>query len=218
MKYSKDGKVKFDESSHTYWLGDKKLTSVTTYISKYKAFFDSDAISEKYARKHGRTKEDVLLEWKQKADASCEMGTFIHAIFEDYILGNEIKTSDDYPKSKVAIKIIDDLFKTNRLTPVETEYIVYNDELAGQIDCIAKNHQNEYFILDWKTNKEIKFDNRWQSMTGRFSHLDDCSFNHYSLQLNTYKSMCKEYNIKSCFIVHLEEDNYKIIPTDEKIL
>src|SRR5690625_3429197 len=160
MKYSKDGKVKFDEASHTYWLGDKKLTSVTTYISKYKSFFDSDEISEKYARKHGRTKEDVLLEWKQKADASCEMGTIIHAILEEYTLGNEIKKSDDYPKSKVAIKIIDDLFKTNRLTPVETEYIVYNDKIAGQIDCIAKNHQDEYFILDWKTNKEIKFDNR----------------------------------------------------------
>lgn len=217
MKYSKDGKVKFDESTHTYWLGEKKLTSVTSFVSKFKQPFEADIIAEKYAKKHNLKKEDVLSEWKKKGEESCEMGTFIHNIFENYILGNKINISEKYPKCNIALKIIDELFKSERLTPVETEFIVYNNELAGQIDCIAKNKNEEYFILDWKTNNEIRFNNRWQKMLYDFSDLDDCSFNHYSLQLNTYKKMCKDYDIKKCFIVHLKDDSYQIIPTNERL-
>lgn len=214
MKYSKDEKVCFDESRHTYFLGEKKLTSVTQYISQFKSFFDSDKIAQKYAKKHNLKKEDVLKMWSDKGKESCEMGTFVHKIFEDYILENPLELNDKYPKSYVAQKFIKDYFDTGKLIPVETEYIVYNDELAGQVDCIAKNKKEEYFILDWKTNKEIKYNNIWQNMKGIYSHLEDCNFNHYSIQLETYKNLCYEYDIKGCYIVHLDDYNYNIIPTD----
>ena len=142
------------------------------------------------------------------------MGSFVHKIFEDFIDGKEIETREDYPKCKVAEKIIEELF-SSRLKPVATELIVYTDDYAGQIDCIAKNDKGEHFILDWKTNSEIKRNNIWQSMTGKFSQYDDCSFNHYSIQLRAYQKMCKEYDIKNCFIVHLKEDDYEIIEARE---
>lgn len=216
-KYSKDGKVRFEEDTHTYWLGEKQLTSVTTYISQFKAPFDSDMLAGKYAKKHGRAKADVLQEWKEKGDHARTMGTFVHKIFEDYVLGLTPTLSDDYPKCKVAMDVIRDLFETGRLIPVETEYIAYNDQLAGQIDLIARNRKGDHFILDWKTNTEIKFDNRWQDMLGPFKHLPDCSYNHYSLQLNTYRNMCLEYDIKGCFIVHLGGVGYDIFKVDPDI-
>lgn len=217
MKYSKDGLVKFDENRHIYKLGEKTLTSVTQYISKYKPVFESDLIAEKYANKHGLNKQDVLNLWNKKAIESCEIGTFVHKIFEDYILGNKILLNDKYLKCNTAIKFIEDFFENERLIPVETEYIVYNDELAGQIDCIAKNKLNEYFILDWKTNNDIKYSNQWQNMIGIYNHLSNCSFNHYSIQLGIYKKLCKEYNIKDCFIVHLKDLDYDIIKIDKNI-
>lgn len=217
MKYSKDGMVVFNEDNHTYFLGDKKLTSVTQYISKYKPVFDSDLIAGKYAKKHNLIKEDVLKMWKEKGEKACDMGSFVHQIFEDYILGLHIAVRSDYVKCLVAKKFIKDFFKSGRLIPVETEYIVYNNELAGQIDCIVKNEFGHHFILDWKTNSEIKYENSWQSMLGKYSDLDDCSFNHYSIQLNKYKELCTEYDIKGCFIVHLMDEDYKIIKTRNDI-
>ena len=214
-KTSKDGRVVFYEDTHTYYLDDKKkLTSITKYISKFKSVFDSDLIATKYAKKHKLKKEDVLKMWKDKGDKSRKEGTFIHSIFEDYILGNHIKVNDN-PKSQVALLVIDELFKSKKLTPVECELIVYNEKYAGQIDCIAKNQKGDYFIIDWKTNESIKTENRWQRMKGKYDKLDCCNFNHYSIQLDCYKKMCKEYEIKGCYIVHLDIDSYDVIKTIE---
>jgi hypothetical protein len=214
-KTSKDGRVVFYEDTHTYYLDDKiKLTSITKYISKFKSPYDSDKIATAYAKKNGLKKEDVLKIWKDKGDKSRNDGTFVHSIFEDYILGNHIQVNSN-PKCQVALLVIDELFKTKKLTPVETEFIVYNEKYAGQIDCIAKNNKGEYFIIDWKTNETIKTENRWQRMLGKYDYLDCCSFNHYSIQLDCYKNMCTEYDIKDCYIVHIDIDSYNIIKTDK---
>ena len=210
MKQSKDGKVEFHEDTHSYILDGKRLTSVTQYISKFKQPFDTERIAGAYAIKHALTKEYVIKMWKDKGEKACEVGTYVHSIFEDYILNKE-HVLQDYPKIETAQCIIDDLFKSERLTPVETEYIVYNDSYAGQVDCIAKNNQGEHFILDWKTNSKIDMFNNWNSMKHEYSTLDDCSFNHYSIQLNAYKKLCKEYDIKQCYIVHLKDNGYNFM-------
>ena len=215
LKYSKDKKVVFHEDTHSYFLGDKKLKSVTQYISDFKAPFDKERISKSYAKKHGMVQSDVLKMWAKKGKDACDMGTYVHAIFEDYILGNPLNTKEEYPKCKTALKFIDNYFESKNLIPVETELIVYNDNYAGQIDCIAKNKRGEYFILDWKTNTEIKQSNHWQSMRGIYNVYDDCAYNHYSIQLNAYKGMCKEYDIKGCYIVHLQDEKYDVIKARE---
>lgn len=209
-KLSKDKKVAFYEDSHSYFLGKKRLESITKYISRFKPFFDKEKISKAYAKKHGLKQEEVLADWDRKAKESCAMGTYIHSIFENYILGRTIETNN-YPKCEIALQIISDLFVSNRLKPIETEYIVYNNKYAGQVDCIAVNENKEYFILDWKTNSEIKKSNGWQDMTGEYDYLEDCNYNHYSIQLRAYQKMCKEYKIKDCYIVHLKDDSYELI-------
>ena len=211
MKYSKDKRVVFYEDTHSYLLGDKKLKSITKYISDFKTPFDRDRISFQYAKKRGLKQEDVLKEWDSKAKESCEMGTYIHSIFEEYILNKTIIDCSKYNKGKIALQFIADYFESEKLIPVETELIVYNDEYAGQIDCIVKNKEGEHFILDWKTNSEIKKSNRWQSMKGKFNVYDDCSYNHYSIQLRAYQEMCKEYVIKNCYIINLNDEGYEII-------
>lgn len=212
IKYSKDKNVRFNQKNHTYYYGEKKLQSVTSYINNYKIPFDSDKIAESYAIKNNLDKNNVLLNWKLKSELSINIGTSCHKIFEDYINNNEIILNNIYEKELTVNKFIQEIFITNKLIPIETEYIVYNNLLAGQIDCIVKNTKNEYFILDWKTNDKINFTSfRNQKMLPPYDNYDDCNFNHYSLQLSIYKSMLLEYNIKDCYIVHIDNKDYKFI-------
>ena len=52
-------------------------------------------------------------------------------------------------------------------------------------------------------------------MRGIYNVYDDCAYNHYSIQLNAYKGMCKEYDIKGCYIVHLQDEKYDLIKARE---
>lgn len=226
MKYSKDKKVSFDPQWHSYTMvGGKKLMSVTTLISKFKNPFDSDYHSKNAAEKRGITQEQVLKEWKEKGDRSREIGTAIHKIFEDYTENkysyeNGVLCFDCMPvkneyilefeqKKQVALDFILTFFITGRLTPVYTEYIVYNDFIAGQIDMVCIDKKGNYFILDFKTNAEISKEAYRKKMLKTLSGIDDCTYFHYCLQLSIYKNLISEH-IEKMYIIHIAE-NYKFI-------
>ncbi len=215
MKYSKDGLVCFDPSNHTYKKGDQYLQGVTGYIDKFKTPFDSDLIATRYAAKHGLNKDQVLSEWASEGERSRVHGTAVHKIIEGYILTGEIVLSGVSEKELVAKKFIEDYFLTGRLTPVESEMVVYNDILASQIDCIAKNEKDKYFILDWKTNKKISDIGYGKFMAHPYNRYPDCSFYHYSLQLSIYKKLCKEYPIEEAFIVHFKDSKAEILSIEQ---
>lgn len=226
MKYSNDKSVVFDSESHTYTKKDKKLISVTTFIHKFKNEFDSDYWSKKIALRDNKTQEEILKQWSDKAKKSCEIGTAIHKIFEDYankeysILNNEFEfnflelpidyTIEFIEKSKIAVKFINDFFETKRLIPIHTEYIVYDDNLAGQIDMICKDKKNNYYIIDFKTNEKIETNSYGKKLKDIFSDIDDSTFYHYSLQLSIYKQMFDK-DIKGMFLIHITKDKYELI-------
>jgi len=226
MKYSNDKKVSFDTESHTYTKGNKKLISVTTFISQFKNKFDIDYHSKRIALKEGKEQKEILKLWSDKAKKSCEIGTAIHKIFEEYIEGRFAISSDEiiidfvdldieyftdfYSKSKVAIQFIKDYFITGRLIPIHTEYIVYNEYLAGQVDLICKDKNENYYILDFKTNDKIEVNHYKKYLNGIFKDIPDSTFYHYSLQLSIYKQMFDK-DIKGLFLVHIKPDKYDFI-------
>jgi hypothetical protein len=213
LKYSKDGKVSFDSEKHIYTrLNDGKiLKGVTGLISQYKNPFDKDAVAEKYCAKHGLIKEDVLEEWDMKGKVSRNQGTVIHKIFEDFITTGKIVKPCIYNNEIQAERFIKDFFLKGRLIPVETEMIVYNESVASQIDFIARTVEGDHFIFDPKTNKAIEKNSYGKMMLAPFSHIPDASFYHYSIQVSIYKKICKEYNVKQCFIIHINDTGYNII-------
>jgi len=230
MKYSNDKSVVFNSESHTYTKKNKKLISVTTFISQFKNEFDSDFFSKKIALRDNKTQEQVLKEWSEKAKKSCDIGTAIHKIFEDYINNNYSVIADELvfdfleldesyflefkEKSIIAIQFIKDFFITKRLIPVYTEYIVYDENLAGQIDLICKDKNNNYYILDFKTNEKIETYSYNKKMKGIFDFLNDSSYYHYSLQLSIYKNMFDK-EIKKLFLVHIKTDKYEFIECED---
>ena len=114
-------------------------------------------------------------------------------------------------KKEVALQFINDFFITERLIPIESEFIVYNDFLAGQIDMVCKDQEGNFYIVDFKTNEKIDTYSYGKKMKGVFSHLDDSNYFHYCLQLSIYKKMLKEYEINKTFLVHITAEKYNFI-------
>jgi hypothetical protein len=226
MKYSQDKNVTFDKESHVYFKKDKKLLSVTSLIAKYKNEFDSDFWSKKIALKENKTQKEILQIWSDKAKKSCEIGTAIHKIFEDYIENkysilnenllfdflelDENCIQDFNRKKRTSLKFINDFFKSKRLNPIFSEYIVYNDLIAGQIDCICENKKGELFIIDFKTNEKIEINNYGKYLKGILNKIPDSTFYHYSLQLSIYKKLFKK-KIKGMYLIHIKNNSYDFI-------
>jgi len=230
MKYSLDKSVAFDSVSHTYTKNGKKLTSVTSFISKFKNEFDSEYWSKKIALRDGKSQEQVLKEWSDKGKKSCEIGTAIHKIFEDYIDGkysilndavfvdfmelDESYLEDFIPKSKVALSFVKDFFQSKRLIPVYTEYIVHNHFLAGQVDLICKDKDGNFYILDFKTNEKVEKENYGKYLKDALKVIPDSTYYHYCLQLSIYKKMFSE-PVKNIYLVHIKKDKYDFIKCDD---
>lgn len=74
--------LSFDEPTHTYTLHGVTLPSVTTILHEFQEPFDSDGIAERYAEKHGFTKEYWLDKWKYKNLIATTTGSLVHAFGE----------------------------------------------------------------------------------------------------------------------------------------
>ena len=83
-----------------------------------------------------------------------------------------------------------------------TEWRIFDEELkvAGTLDAIFVDEDGKYHLVDWKRSKEIKKHayNWGERATAQgLTHLLNCNYNHYALQLNTYKYILeRRYGIK----------------------
>jgi ATP-dependent exoDNAse (exonuclease V) beta subunit len=208
IKMKKQRKLRYYQKSHTYRVGKKKLTSVTQFIGQFFSKFDAKEIARKLAkfpfnRKAGRGVRYWLNEWKK----SSEYGTLVHKEIENFIKGTHIELPD-----KRTAQAINWLAHCGML-PVDTEFILYDEDLglAGTIDCIMEDPvTGELTLVDWKTNKEIKkksFDGKMGKQP--INHLEDHSFNRYSLQLSMYRYLLekKGFKVKNCLLIHLKEES-----------
>lgn len=89
-----------------------------------------------------------------------------------------------------------------------TELIVNYDFLLGQIDRLWVCEDRTFYISDWKTNKELKFENKFQKMKFVCNHLDDCNWNHYKIQLGVYCWILEKlgYTYGGSNLVHCIQD------------
>lgn len=178
----------FNEEKHIYLLdGNIPMTSVTTLVKEQFNPFDEIAVSEKCAGKgkyKGLTPEEVRATWKEKAN----FGTLLHTFAEKRMKNEEVEDTKPIENFIPILEFfIKELKKTYEL--VASEMIIFSPKhkISGTIDLLLKNKQTgEYLLADWKSNDQIKISNYFQKGKGGLGHLDDCNFNHYSLQLNIY--------------------------------
>ena len=75
---AKFNNIKYYDKPHKYYIDDKQLTSVTTFIGAFKEKFDEEYWSKRKAKERGITQKEILAEWKNKALTSTEKGTAFH--------------------------------------------------------------------------------------------------------------------------------------------
>ena len=203
--------IKFYEEPHIYTHLEEDGTetqygiSVTTLVGQYEQPFDEDKVAEMKARKEKVSKEAILEIWHYDRDFACCKGTHTHAYNEFLWRGGELY---DYDRNAVIeqfgydviepvwdkLKMICEKFYKkfkDRIIPVGLEQYIGSKyyDVCGAIDFLAYSKKlDALIIIDYKTNKEIKFDSyRDSMMLSPLDHIPDCNYYHYSLQLAIYK-------------------------------
>lgn len=241
--------IEFYEAEHRYCIRDEpeiEFTSATTWISRFFPEFDRDTVSRNYAAKHNMRQDDVLAMWDEKSRIGRERGTLIHQKAEQTILhfqerGEHIALGDILT-SEENDGISDDPSRTRDLISsmhgavvrmsevldfVQSEHVIASPELrlSGMMDLVVQLRSDKdrplIGLYDWKTNAQIKRDNRWQSGLSPIEHLSDCNFVHYSLQLNLYEYICRRegyFPENAEFqkaLIHLEPEGFKTYKCDD---
>jgi hypothetical protein len=207
--------VIFKSQNHKYESIDSseliEWTSVTSFISKYKKPFDAQTIAEKSSKSkkskwYGMSVPDILQAWENESNRAIDQGNWYHNQREADLL--ELNTVERHGCILPIIRplITDDVKYAPPQKLVEgmyPEHFVYlkSAGICGQSDLVevAKGQVN---ITDYKTNKEIKKESyvNWEGVSQKMltpvSHLDDCNFWHYALQLSTYMYIILKHNPK----------------------
>jgi len=182
-----------------------------------KDFLEVYDIDEKELNK---VQQDILDEWSETNRIACERGTKIHAQLENafYNAGSNITLKKFGIGGKFECK--KDYSDLDLEYGIYPEYLIYYDNpkldlhIAGQIDLIVKNN-NDIFIIDHKTNAKIDLKGFYNSsirssdkMLYPLTHLEECNYNHYQLQLSMYAWMLQkinpEFEIKDLILNHYD--------------
>lgn len=204
----------FEPETHSYISTESntRWISVTTLIGQFKQPFNAKQIAEKTSRStkskwYGMKPDEIQKAWKAEADRACDLGTWYHNEREQDLL-----SVNTIVQQGVELPVIPPIYDGDgrKMAPsqklgdgIYPEHFVYlkSAGVCGQSDLVEVVNGKVY-ITDYKTNKEIKtasFKN-WegisQKMNAPVSHLDDCNYNHYNLQLSLYMYIILKHNPK----------------------
>ena len=233
----RDANIQFFEEGHKYTIlsdPESAYTSVTTWNHQHFPKFDADAIiqtmmkgknwnsSNKY---WNMTPEQIKAQWNANSAEVSQAGTDMHYQIECFMNNSELSpgyTHQDLLEANscnnnntLEWSYFLEFVKNNpELKPYRTEWLVYDEEIkiAGSIDMVYENPDGTLLIYDWKRSKEITKSNNWNksAITECIQHLPDTNYWHYTLQLNTYKTILeKRYKKKvtGMFLVKLHPQN-----------
>jgi len=174
-----------------------------------------------------KVQQDILDEWAEINRVSCERGTKIHAQLENsfYKAGSNITLKKFGIGGKFECK--KDYSDLDLEYGIYPEYLIYYDNpnldlhIAGQIDLLVKNG-NDIWVIDHKSNKKIDLKSFYDSGTRSskkmkypLGTLDDCNYQHYTLQLSTYAWMLQKLNpnfiIKDLILNHYDHSGKNTI-------
>jgi hypothetical protein len=177
----------FDKASHSYknTCTNESYISATTFISKFKKKFDADFHAKRAAEKEGVTPEEIKARWKKMNDASKVKGSNIHEAIDAFNKTGAIEEQYKELIASIAALGLYDVAKT------KCEELVYNHayKLAGTADIIEDCGSN-FNVYDFKTNKKFNLYSPYgATLLDPISHLSECEYSIYALQLSLYAFM-----------------------------
>lgn len=212
-----------------------KFISGTKLLKKFFPKFDKDGVSKRYAEKNDMSQADVIKMWNRKGEIGREMGTLVHNLVEDKLLGahasvDELRHPDleileaARVKGKVALRGAEWVQDNYEVLGIEQIVACHEYGLATIIDLRVKNKKTgANGFLDWKTNASIRMSNNWQSGLGPIKHLEDCDYIKYALQLNMFEYVAiregyitpdPDEEIEKQ-IIHIDVDDFTVLPVPD---
>ena len=228
MQYNlKNGIVLYyDEPTHTYKVGGKKVPSVTGITSR--GLIKDGLTNWKVQFPLGQAKREInqILNDNLQLDrlslekifAEAEgatnkimkeagrIGTVVHGLVEDYLKGKEIPTQND-KRVVNCWNLFLKWWENQEYEPIEIEKKLYCKKYnyAGTLDLVVKDKKGNLVLIDIKTSNQISFD--------------------YYLQLNAYGFAYEEetkQKISKALVVRLPKSDKKVdvqeIPLNKKLL
>ena len=199
---------------------DKPSIRVTTLVHKWFNEFNSDLVIDnmmnskkwKDSKYFGRSKDDIKMEWSKNGEEAAKLGTLLHEDIERFFNDEKVLNEDTVEFGYFVNFWEEFKLKNPQFNVYRTEWTVYDEDknVAGTIDCVLADENDNMVILDWKRSKEIKTQNFFEKGFGPFSDMDNCNYNHYRIQLNIYRSILErkyDKNVVGMFIVVLNPIN-----------
>jgi ATP-dependent exoDNAse (exonuclease V) beta subunit len=204
----------FNAADHSYKSIDAEdinWISVTSLVSNFKLPFDGKAVANRVTKSkkskwYGIPPEKILQLWQAEADRAVTLGTYYHNQREadlcslSSIEREGVPIPVYSPIEEGTLKKAPEQKLTDGIYP---EHMVYlkSAGICGQSDLVEVIN-GKVNIIDYKTNKEIKTESfkNWEGISEKLlaplNHLDDCNYNHYSLQLSIYMYIILKHNPK----------------------
>lgn len=211
--HHKQERINFREEGHVYNVdvgGSGKFSSVgwTSASSLPKPFFkpfNSGAIVDGMIARglsggkyEGMERADILKMWDDNGNQASAAGTKFHLYAEKLTNGAVERIAGATGAYDQLHHFMDDY---EHLEPFLTEPLLYIQKymLTGSPDILywaqeQKDDGDLHLIIgDYKNSKKINTSGfRGDRCLGRLSHLQDCNWVKYCLQLNTYKKMLED--------------------------
>lgn len=227
--HPRDSRIRFEEEGHKYFIDGKPASgsgyvSTTTLVHRLFPRFDADAVIAKMrgslhwedSRYYGLADEEIKQMWENNRNEAAEAGTAMHANLESCCNGLP------HDQGTREFQLFSSFKEDNPdLVPFRTEWLIFDEDsrISGSVDMIYTNAKGEFIMCDYKRSKELRLYNKWQKGCSPLTaSLDDCNYNHYSLQLGIYTAILeKNYGITISkaflLLLHPSQDTYLVVPT-----
>lgn len=215
-------KVYIKKDTHEYFDHDgNKFESVSRVLNLIEEPFDAETISKRCvgsAKYAGMTQDQIKKSWEENRDSAANHGTAVHDAIENYTKNFTIEPSNDHLEPMLKSIAADYV----PYTKAYSECILYSPSfekrgvrIAGTTDRIlVVNSRGGYVDMeDYKTNisKGIVYHNNYNKYKKHpVSHLTDCNYIRYCLQLSIYGFMYEELTlnkIRSMWLRYIPKDN-----------
>jgi hypothetical protein len=231
MAQKRESVVWLEPEEHVYIHKEteQKFKSVTTVLSMLEPEFPAEQVAMAISMKNdmdkkpeyqGLSQQEILKEWERINKEANEYGTEVHEILERYLLADRVY----FPKNDYEREIITKFQKIDPMYSgtIYPETILFSEKhsLAGTADIIEDC--GDYFnVWDFKTNKKVEYISQFGHWLKKpVSHLSDCQYNIYALQMSIYAYMFqmetrKKVGRMALFYLNPEKDyEFEIIPVN----
>lgn len=221
-KYDQDQFIDFEPEQHVYTIwsqesgyrSQKRLLPVSQLIAYFFEQFDAQAAAQRQLERYGTPIEETLKKWDRIGQMAREVGTFVHEQTESYFRDGTFAKACPFTyegqtemvnvekERQHFLRFVSDY----DIHPYRQEWPVYDTGLniAGTIDMVCKEKDDEFTIYDWKRSSKVvnvlgqpvveAFGGR-RSFNG--ISLPDTPFYHYCIQQNLYRYMLEaHYGVK----------------------